>query len=132
MSVSLYPIQYPSTVTLKKYGLTLEEWLELYTREHGECHLCHRVFEPGKRINVDHVHVRGWKDMPPEKRKTFIRGLLCYRCNRFVTMRGVTTELLIQGYHYLRNFEVRITPESLDAQNVRNRRKNKPARTTDG
>jgi hypothetical protein len=123
------PIPLPSAATLKKYGLTQQEWIEIYIGQSGQCGVCHKDFQPGKRINVDHAHVRGWKQMAPESRKKYIRGLLCYTCNRFLTMRGVTSLKLIQGYNYMRSFEVRITPESL-AKDVRNGRSEKPSRTS--
>ena len=31
--------------------------------------------------HVDHEHVDGWEEMPPEKRKLYVRGLLCNGCN---------------------------------------------------
>ena len=114
--VSLVPITLPTKVTLKKYGLTTVEWLEIFRSQNGCCGICGKPFEAGKRINIDHLHVRGWKDMLPERRKTYIRGLLCYTCNRFMLMRGVNSEKLYKGWQYMRNWEVRLTPEKLAAQ----------------
>lgn len=97
----------PRDVTLKKYGLSVVDWIELYTRHNGCCHICGRSFH-GIRANVDHEHVRGWKQMPPEERKLHIRGLLCYTCNKFMMMRGITSDKLFRGYQYMRGWEVRV------------------------
>lgn len=111
----IYPHPLPTTATLKKYGLTSLEWLQLYNSHMGRCGICGRSFE-GIRVNIDHVHVRGWKKMAPEERKRHIRGLLCYNCNKFMVMRGITSEKLYKGWQYMRAFETRITPQSLIEQ----------------
>lgn len=97
----------PAASTLKKYGLSLPDWIELFNRKNGCCHICGRSFE-GRRANIDHVHVRGWKKMAPEQRRGYIRGLLCYQCNKFMVMRGITSEKLYQGWQYMRAYEVRV------------------------
>lgn len=105
-----YPaISFPTPTTLRKYGLSKMEWLELYRKQKGQCGICHRDFQVGHRINVDHEHVRGWKKMAPSERKEHIRGLLCYTCNKFMVMRGVTSMKLYNGWQYMRAYEVRVT-----------------------
>lgn len=125
----------PTDATLKKYGLLPLEWADLYNKRNGCCHICGRKFEDGKRVNVDHEHVKGWKHMEPHERKQFIRGLLCYTCNKFMIMKGMTSDKLWKGYLYMRSYEVRITAHSLEQQelltkNVKKRRTNKPTKTT--
>ena len=103
----VYEDHLPSQVTLKKYGLSVVDWVELYTRKNGCCHVCGRSFH-GIRANIDHEHVRGWKQMTPAQRKQHIRGLLCYTCNKFMMMRGITSDKLLRGYQYMRGWEVRV------------------------
>lgn len=118
-----------SPATLKKYGLSLTDWIEMFNKQKGCCAICKTPFGE-KRINVDHAHVKGWKKMAPEQRREFVRGLLCYQCNKFMVMRGVTSTKLWNAYFYMRNFEVRITAESLRSQQVGEGLSNKPKRTT--
>ncbi len=109
------PLPRPSDATLHKYGLSYNEWLALYWEQKGKCAICHNNFKPGSRINVDHQHVKGWNKMAPEQRKGYIRGLLCFTCNRFMVMRGVTSTKLWNAWMYMRNFEVRVRAESTPA-----------------
>ena len=61
-----------------KYNLTLEQFADMLTAQHGRCALCNTA-DPGKRGSrwgqwqVDH-------DYATKK----IRGLLCGRCNRLL------------------------------------------------
>lgn len=50
----------------KKYGLTKEQHLEMFSRQNGKCKICNRI----KPLVVDHCHETGK-----------VRGLLCDRCN---------------------------------------------------
>ena len=34
-----------------------------------------------KGLFVDHLHIEGCKDLPPEEKRKYIRGLLCSNCN---------------------------------------------------
>lgn len=69
----------PAPSTLRRYGLTLVEWLRLLASQGWVCPICERG--TGVRWATDHDHVVGWKRMAPEIRKTFVRGVLCIRCN---------------------------------------------------
>lgn len=53
---------------LLKYGLTPEQYQEMFDRHDGACWLCGRTQK--KRLSVDHDHVTNK-----------VRGLLCNRCN---------------------------------------------------
>jgi hypothetical protein len=57
--------------TLRRYyGITLEEYIELFDRQDGRCAICGR--EPKSRaLHVDHSHKTG-----------DVRGLLCWTCNK--------------------------------------------------
>jgi hypothetical protein len=52
----------------------------------GACAICRREVE---RLCIDHEHVRGWKRMPPEQRRLYVRCLACTYCNRRRIGRGM-------------------------------------------
>lgn len=61
--------------TLKKYGLTLEQYMALHAAQGGKCKIC-RSEETSRRrsrLCVDHCHKTGR-----------VRGLLCSVCNRAI------------------------------------------------
>jgi len=96
----------PSPATLKKYGLTQEEWDAIFKRQDSVCAICGKLPKSG-RLNVDHVHVPKYKELSPECRKSLVRGLLCYVCNHRILTRGVTVEKLENAVNYLKDFERR-------------------------
>jgi len=96
----------PTKATLKKYGLSKEEWIALYNKYDGACHVCLTKY-PSDRLNVEHEHVEGWKQMPPEEKKKYVRGLACYVCNHRILTRGVTIEKLENAIRYLKDYEKR-------------------------
>jgi recombination endonuclease VII len=81
----------PLPATLEKYGLTLESWRQLAERQGSVCAICRRLPSSG-RLNVDHIHVRGFKKMPAGKKALYVRGLLCFFCNKLYCGRGITIE----------------------------------------
>ena len=99
-------IKVPLPKTLKKYGITKDEWLEMYNSQGGRCAICKNDLED-KRVNTDHYHRKGWKSLPDELRKQDIRGLLCWTCNHLIVGRGVTLERLHNAVVYLESFERR-------------------------
>lgn len=94
----------PSVGTLRRYGLTAEEWWAMYNKHDGACHIC-KV--QSKRLCVDHFHVPKWKTMPSDQRKQYVRGLCCYVCNSRLLTRGVTIEKLKSAAAYLEEWENR-------------------------
>jgi hypothetical protein len=52
---------------LNRYGITLDEFVALETKQNKECAICHEV---PKKLYVDHCHETGQ-----------VRGLLCMKCN---------------------------------------------------
>ena len=97
----------PSSVTLKKYGLTEQEWIKLYNKFDGCCHVCLQPFLDGRRVYTEHEHVKGWKKMPPEKKKLYVRGLAHFICNNRILTRGVTPKMLRNAADYLEMYEKR-------------------------
>lgn len=56
------------------YGITAEQYRELYAHQGGVCAICQRAKGTGRRkLAVDHNHLTGE-----------VRGLLCQPCNRDV------------------------------------------------
>ena len=90
----------PTQKTLDKYGLTLADWEALYNRHNGACWICGKAPSTG-RLNIDHAHVKGWAKMPPQERKKYVRGLLCFVCNHRLLTRGVTIKRLQAAIEYL-------------------------------
>jgi hypothetical protein len=79
----------------QKYGISEEQWDWMYNRQKGLCPICQKLIQkPGNKLGkraaaVDHDHKTGR-----------VRGLTCYRCNRFKIGRN-TTESITRLYHYL-------------------------------
>lgn len=79
---------------MKNYGITAEQYQEIYQYQGECCWICRRAKGTGrKRLSVDHDHKTG-----------YVRGLLCGPCNR-----GVLGHLrddpraLFHGIQYLNN-----------------------------
>lgn len=78
-----------------KYGLTKTQWLRMYRLQEGKCPICQRpIYKPGNKEGkraaaVDHDHRTGR-----------VRGLLDYRCNRFIIGRN-SAERAERVYRYL-------------------------------
>jgi hypothetical protein len=99
-------VQTPSKATLKKYGLSEPEWKVILERQNGVCFVCQK--EPTKgRLCIDHEHVKGWKKMPPENRKRFVRGLLCWVCNHYYLGRGININKAKNVVKYLEEYNGR-------------------------
>lgn len=94
----------PTKVTLKKYGLSEQEWIDLYNKHDGCCHVCLKPFLDGRRVYTEHEHVKGWKQMPPGERKLYVRGLAHFICNNRILTKGVTPEMLRKAADYLERF----------------------------
>lgn len=99
-------IKIPTAITLKKYGLSAEEWKAILDRQGGVCAVCKKVPSSG-RLNTDHHHVPKWKQMPAEQRKMWVRGLLCYFCNLYYCGRAITVAKAENVVTYLKEFEAK-------------------------
>lgn len=97
-------IQVPKPQTLKKYGLTEQDFMELFHKQGGICPICER---PLSKPRIDHDHVKGWKKMPDEVRKKFVRGLLCFFCNKYYVGRSITIKRAKNVVTYLQRYEKR-------------------------
>ena len=89
------------------YGITEEEYWEIYEHQDSHCFICRRANGKRKRLSVDHCHATG-----------AVRGLLCTACNRNVLghLRD-SPESLERAAEYLRTppavqvIGLRITPD---------------------
>ena len=69
--------------------MTDERYDAMLANQGGVCAICGRV-DSKKRLSVDHDHKTG-----------FVRGLLCWRCNRFIVTRHRDGWLLRRAADYL-------------------------------
>ncbi len=99
-------LKVPKLPTLKKYGLSAETWQVLADSQNQACYVCEQAPTNG-RLCVDHDHVKGWVDMPPERRVLFVRGLLCFRCNTTYVGRSISIRRSQRVTAYLQSFEAR-------------------------
>jgi Recombination endonuclease VII len=93
-------IRQPSTKTLAKYGLSELDWARLCTKDPMVCGVCEKLPKSG-RLCIDHEHVKGWKKMAPEKRRQYVRGLLCWRCNYHFAGKGMDLQRSLNLYQYM-------------------------------
>lgn len=62
------------------YGITYEEWQQMLKDQNNVCWMC-KVMPNNGILCVDHLHQKGFKKMPPEEKRKYVRGLLCFSCN---------------------------------------------------
>lgn len=96
----------PTKATLKKYGLTEQEWLKMAEVQNNKCPICERFLEDVK-VAIDHYHFKNWKKLQPEERKKYVRGLLCVYDNFRLLPKGITTAKAKNIAIYLENFDQR-------------------------
>lgn len=95
----------PRDETLKRYGLSRDDFDGILTAQGGVCAICQGL--PNGRWNIDHEHVRGWAKMTPNRRKMYVRGILCWRCNRYYAGPGITISRAQSMMTYLLDYEER-------------------------
>jgi hypothetical protein len=99
--------QIPSKATLDKYGLSSQEWESILHSQGDVCAICKKESKTGRYV-TDHPHVKGYKKLPPEQRKKFVRGILCWWDNKQIVGRGVTIEKLQNAIDYLKKAEEKL------------------------
>lgn len=98
----------PKQGTLNRYGLSKKEWRQMLQDQGGVCYVCKKV-PNSRRLCIDHDHVFGWKRLPPDLRKRYVRGLLCWFCNHYYLARGITPAKAHRVWEYLVAYETRKT-----------------------
>jgi len=94
----------PVNKTLNIYGITRYEWLSLLNAQGWRCGCCGKERQ---LWNIDHEHVKGWKKLSRPERKKFVRGILCWRCNKLVVGSHLTYEESKKITTYLRLYVAR-------------------------
>ena len=101
-------IKAPSKPTLKKYGLSEKEWLDMLASQGGVCAIC-KLVPKTERFVTDHEHEKGWKKKPPELRKLAVRGILCWWCNATYLGRGINIDKAKNVVKYLEEYAAKRT-----------------------
>lgn len=73
---------------VRKYGVTLARYQELFDAQGGKCAICGKV--QSRALDVDHCHKTGR-----------VRGLLCTSCNRMIGHAGDNAANLRRAAEYL-------------------------------
>jgi hypothetical protein len=77
-----------------KYGITLEQYNEMFIIQNGCCSICGRhQNEFKKALHVDHDHITG-----------NVRGLLCTNCNTILGMAHDEVDLLKNVIDYIERY----------------------------
>lgn len=75
----------------KKYGLSVEEYNQMFLTQEGKCKICStHQSELKKRLYVDHCHATGK-----------VRGLLCHNCNLAIGYFQDNSQLMLKGANYV-------------------------------
>lgn len=97
-------VRVPTPATLRRYGITADEWLCLLEAQDWQCPICER----SKVIwNTDHEHVPMWKKKPPAERAAFVRGILCVHCNFRVVHSDMSATTAQRVADYFKRYEER-------------------------
>lgn len=86
--------------------MSLIEWIDLLNKQGCVCVICNKVPSTGRFV-TDHEHVKGWKNLPPNERKKYVRGILCWYCNNKTLTKGITVEKLKNAIDYLNGYRSR-------------------------
>jgi len=77
------------------YGMTLEQYNELFEATGGKCSICRKKFDgKRKRPNVDHCH-----------KTNTLRGIICHTCNIAEGLLG-DPESALRLYEYMKRNEL--------------------------
>lgn len=98
----------PTSTTLKKYGLSAQDWSSLVKSQSYSCPICHRAFSENVKPCIDHIHIRRFKHMKPEKKRLYIRGVLCNYDNHRLLAKGTTLDKARAVVAYLEAYEARL------------------------
>lgn len=85
------------------YGLTLEQWQQMWDEQTGDCAICLDPLVEGKDVHVDHDH-----ECCPGSQSCgkCVRGLLCRGCNIMLGQAKDDVEVLLAAVSYIRKHRV--------------------------
>lgn len=75
-----------------KYGISPEQYYEMYKQQNGKCKICGKEAKSGEYLHVDHNQNTGE-----------VRGLLCSNHNTGIGLFGEDVELLKRAIKYIEN-----------------------------
>jgi len=91
-------VREPTPATLRKYGLSLDQWRQMLQEQGGVCAICRKVPKSG-RLCIDHYHAKGFKHMAGTEKLRHVRGLCCSYCNRYkVAKLDLTSSRAVVAY----------------------------------
>src|ERR1700685_4382429 len=94
-------LHYSRERVMKRYGLTISDYHQIFESQKGKCPICKDTF---KMLVIDHDH-----------KLIKFRGLICRRCNVLLGMAKDNKEILIGALLYmLRWIEQEKIPDVLD------------------
>ena len=99
-------VQITSKASLDKYGLDEQMWLTMLRDQGWKCLICDKPSSTGAYV-VDHEHIRGYKKLPPEQKRLYVRGICCWFCNHSYLGRGITLEKARNMVAYLEAYAAR-------------------------
>lgn len=74
------------------YGLTLEQYDQMFEEQGGVCKICGKINLDGRRLYIDHNHKTGK-----------VRGLLCHKCNSLLGYVDDSIDYLLKIKSYLKS-----------------------------
>jgi Recombination endonuclease VII len=82
-----------------KYGLSLEQWTDIYNRQDGNCPICGKEVDVNDAVDHDHGCCQGQGSCGE-----CVRGILHTRCNSLLGFAGDDPEMLQAAINYLRKY----------------------------
>jgi len=79
-----------ATLLKSKYGISHEQYKQLWDSQGGVCKICKREETKGKWLSVDHCH-----------NSLAVRGLLCHNCNSAIGLFEDNIDRLLSAIEYL-------------------------------
>jgi hypothetical protein len=79
-----------ASTRVKKYGITVDEFMKLCEAHNGKCAICGVEPKTKRGLHIDHCHDTG-----------VIRGLLCNGCNTGIGLLQESPEIMTKAIEYL-------------------------------
>lgn len=84
---------------MRRYGLTWEDWWELFNAQGGWCAVCGKE---DRRLHVDHDHRADHKKTKKLwSQRGAVRGLICWVCNTALQAFRDNPNVMRAGGHYV-------------------------------